>query len=173
MVYEPRDYTALVVITHNAAAVAFPGDGVTRYQVEGLGLKVGVQVKPERTGLVDLPDKGDTRDAWYNYAVNQPEVDVASLDDMTRAQLIAAFSGEEPAEEVVLTPPAHNAKKADWVAYAIRREPALTEEDANKLTREELIARYDTGGTLDQEESQGLQRVPVVDPDADGQPKQK
>jgi hypothetical protein len=172
MGYEPADYTALEVITHNSANVAFPGDAVTRNQVETLGLRVGVQVRPERSGLVPQPAKTDVREVWVDYALNQggqPD----DLQDLSRADLIAEY-GDPQTTPAVGAAPAVSAKKPDWVAYARSREPHLSEDDANVLTRDELVARYSDGGAFDREQAGGLSRTPMVpDPDAPDQPRQK
>jgi hypothetical protein len=174
--FETRDYTALERITWNGANAAFPGDAVTRNQVLTMGLKVGVQVRPERNDLLPLPGKTDGREVWAEYALNQGAAP-AEIEDLSRPQLVERYGGEveEPgAAPVALTPPSVNAKKADWVAYAQRREPGLTEDDATKLDRDELVARYNTGGTLDTELATGLARTQQLpDPDAPGQPRQK
>jgi hypothetical protein len=170
--FEPRDYTALEKIEVNGVAGAWPGDAVTRNQVETLGLRVGVQVRPERSGLVPVPAKTDLREVWVDYALNQggrPD----ELQDLSRADLIAKYGNPDTAP-VVGAAPALSAKKPDWVAYARSREPHLSEEDANVLTRDELVARYSEGGALDRELTSGITAAGALpDPDAPGQPRQK
>lgn len=174
MTFEPRDYTALQRIDFNGVAVAFPGDGVTSSQVETLGLRLGIDVRPEREGLLEQPDADEPdREAWTNYALSvDGSATREALAELSLADLVAAYrdGGPEDAPQVG-EPPALNAKKEEWVKYAMSREPSLTEEAANTLTRDQLIARFGPGGTLDQEQQDGFQRTQAEpDPTAEGQP---
>lgn len=38
--------------------------------------------------------------------------------------------------------PAKNASKADWVAYALKVDPELTADDADAMTRDDLVEMY-------------------------------
>lgn len=78
----------------------------------------------------------------------QYEAALAALPDAVRAELAAG--GEvtqvglvDDPDPVVPDPPAKSANKGDWVAFAVAR--GMTEAEAKKLNKDELIARLTVG----------------------------
>lgn len=149
----PADYIAQQKISHNGVTAYNPGDDVPASAVENLGLTVGVEVLPAHAGVIPRPAGNARRAEWERYAIGQgmtPE----EAADLTRGDLIARYpDGEQPttvnpdpapdlvAEQATeqtngtagddMEPPARDARKADWVAYAVARGmPAEVAEDS-------------------------------------------
>ncbi|MEU4558525.1 hypothetical protein AB0F72_09045 [Actinoplanes sp. NPDC023936] len=159
------EYTALTVILGPNGVRAYnPGDDVHASAVENLGLVVGRDVLPANVHVIPRPAGNAKRADWESYWLGQG-VDQAEIDDMTRDQMATrepVFEVAEPVDGVqdvanpgpdtvaeqateqtnTPEPPGSDAKKADWVAYAIGR--GMDEQTAKDSTVAQLQAfNYD------------------------------
>lgn len=165
----PRsDYVALVQIPVNGVRGYNVGDDVPASAVENLSLVVGVQVAPTHTGVIARPAGNATRAEWELYAIGQG-MSAADAGELTREELRARYPeptdgvpdvvpnplpdvvAEQAAEQVAghpapsvdaveVDPPGANARKADWVEYAVAR--GMSRETAEDSTIAQL-ADYD------------------------------
>ena len=139
-----------------------PGDDVPASAVENLGLVVGQQVLPANVHIVPRPAGNARRAEWEAYwlgqGLDQEEVDGMTRDEMAArepefevaeqpfdaggvlpggVQLVADPQGDTVAEQAteqttIPEPPGSDAKKADWVAYAVSR--GMDEQTAKDST---------------------------------------
>jgi len=63
--------------------------------------------------------------------------------DADPAEVEVEAESEDPPVLPVVAPPAKSASKADWVTYAVDEHQA-DQAEAEKLTREQLVAAYGT-----------------------------
>lgn len=63
---------------------------------------------------------------------------------VSRGELVrvADADGNPVGDEPALVQPAKTASKADWVGYARRVDPGLSVDDADAMTRADLIEKY-------------------------------
>lgn len=141
----PRpDYIALTNVVHNGVRAYNAGDDVPASAVENLGLEIGVHVKAARFDLVPRPAGNAARAEWERYALGQGAT-VEEIADLTRAELIGRYpenataadadslpkTNPNPAPDLValqateqtntVEPPGRDARRADWVEYAVAR----------------------------------------------------
>ncbi len=154
------EYTAITAIMGPNGVRAYnPGDDVTASAVENLGLVVGREVLPANVNVIPRPAGNARRADWEAYWLGQG-LDQAHIDGMTRDQMAdrepvfdvdpAVVEGvqvvDEPLPDVIAEqlaertalpePPGSDAKKADWVAYAITR--GMEEQTARDSTVAQL-----------------------------------
>jgi hypothetical protein len=121
---------ARVTAAYATVRCADPGTG--KVMVLGFGHDAVFPVTADPEGVERLVRRG------YAEWVDQPEAEPI------------AEPAEEPTKEFVeepLEPPAQNAPKADWVAYAVtQRAEGVSEQDATAeaeaMTKADLIAAY-------------------------------
>lgn len=168
----PAEYIAQTPIFVNGTRGYNKGDDVPASAVTNLGLTVGTDVLPAHAGVVERPAGNARRADWEAYWLGQgmPQADI---DGMTRDELAAkepqvitpSDSGTlaavhvnpDPSPDVVaeqatdqtngpvfaVERPAANARKADWVEYAVYR--GMPRETAEESTIPQLVeADYDT-----------------------------
>lgn len=155
-------YRAADVIHSPTGVRAYnPGDDVDASVVENWGLVVGRQVLPANVNVIPRPAGNAKRAEWEAYWLGQG-LDQAEIDDMTRdqmadrkpefevvdpsarvdgVQIVANPQGDVVAEQAteqtnVPEPPGSDAKKADWVAYAMAR--GMDEQTAHDSTIAQL-----------------------------------
>ena len=87
----------------------------------------------------------------YRGAIVPSDVPPAEVQRLVDGEFLGQVGGE-PA-----TTPARSAVKADWVAFAVAQ--GMDKADAEKLKKEELLAKYGDAG-----DSVELAGVPSVDP---------
>lgn len=145
----PADYTAQTVIMSNGVRAYNPGDDVPASAVENLGLVVGRDVMPAGVDVVPRPagnaKRADWEAYWLGQGLSQDEVDGMTRDEMAAREPEIEVSEEPPPPVVVAEPanpqpdvvaeqaaeqtaaanvmerPGQNARKADWVEYAVWR----------------------------------------------------
>lgn len=167
----PRaDYTALTVVVINGVRGYNVGDDVPASVVENLNLVVGRDVMPTSDQILPRPAGNAKRADWAAYWVGQgltaDEVDEMTRDEMAAKEPLIEVS-DEPTPPFVVAEPAHpasdlvaeqaveqiaadhrdqpgpNARKQDWVDYAIWR--GMDERTAKESTVPQLeAADYDT-----------------------------
>jgi hypothetical protein len=163
-------YIAQQAIAYNGVRAYNPGDDVPASAVENLGLTVGVEVLPAHADVIPRPAGNAKRAEWEAYWLGQgmPQADI---DGMTRDELAAKDpeviqpSETEQAQPITAAPnpapdlvaeqatdqivrqsverPGQNARKADWVEYAVYR--GMPRESAEESTIPQLTeVDYDT-----------------------------
>ncbi|WP_328344797.1 hypothetical protein [Micromonospora sp. NBC_00421] len=167
----PAEYIAQQPIQVNGVRAYNPGDDVPASAVSNLGLVVGEHVLPVHAGVIERPAGNARRADWEAYWLGQgmPREDI---DGMTRDELagrppevlggdpdlnaavhvvpdplpdvVAVQAAEQTAEPVEpVERPAQNARKPEWVAYAVWR--GMPRETAEDSTIPQLAdADYDT-----------------------------
>jgi hypothetical protein len=163
------EYIAQQPIIHNGVRAYNPGDDVPASAVDNLGLTVGVEVLPAHADVIPRPAGNAKRAEWEAYWLGQgmPQQDI---DGMTRDELAAkepevihsevtagvgvtvnpnptpdvvADRAAEQTSGLVVERPGQNARKADWVDYAVKR--GMPREAAEESTIPQLAeADYDT-----------------------------
>jgi hypothetical protein len=158
------EYRATAVIHSPTGVRAYnPGDDVDASVVENWGLVVGQQVLPANVNVIPRPAGNAKRAEWEAYwlgqGIGQEEIDGMTRDQMAArepvfevaepvdqpdgVQLVANPEGDTVAEQAtaqtnVPEPPGSDAKKADWVAYAVAR--GMNEQTAQDSTIAQLQA---------------------------------
>lgn len=144
---EDYDYIANGVLHTPTGVRAYnPGDGVPADAVEQFGWKVGTDVLAARPDVIPRPAGNARRADWEQYwlaqGVPQDEVDGMTRDEMAHREPPASQNaGEQTAQVAAGQPqtdvvaaqaaeqtdtaevpePGPDARKADWVAYAVAR----------------------------------------------------
>ncbi|WP_045740871.1 hypothetical protein [Actinoplanes rectilineatus] len=154
------EYTAVTAIQGPNGVRAYnPGDDVTADAVQNLGLVVGREVLPANVNVIPRPAGNARRHEWEAYWLGQG-LDQAEIDDMTRDQMAdrqpvfdvdpTVVEGvqvvDEPLPDAVAEqaaeqantpePPTQDAKKPEWVKYAIAR--GMNEQTAKDSTVAQL-----------------------------------
>jgi hypothetical protein len=157
------DYEATETILSPSGVRAYnAGDGVPADVVDTWDhVQVGQNVKPAHADVIARPAKNAARGEWEKYALGQGMAR-DEAENLTRADLIAAYpedtqpAGEQTAQAAASHPqtdvvalqggehahavdveePGSDARKADWVAYAVAR--GLDEKTANDSTIAQL-----------------------------------
>lgn len=164
----PAAYIAQQPIAVNGVRAYNAGDDVPASAVDNLDLTVGVEVLPARPDIVERPTGNAKRVDWEAYwlgqgmtqtdidgmtrdelAAKEPEVIVPDVDPNAAVHLVenptpdlVAAQATEPTRDAVERP-AQNARKADWVEYAVYR--GMPRETAEESTIPQLVeADYDT-----------------------------
>ncbi|MEU7978245.1 hypothetical protein AB0B63_06905 [Micromonospora sp. NPDC049081] len=164
----PAEYIAQQPIQVNGVRAYNPGDDVPASAVENLGLTVGEHVLPAHPGVIERP-AGNARRAdwevyWLGQGMTREEIDGMTRDELAAREpevlgsapnpnaavhvvpnplpdVVAAQATEQTAEPVER--PGQNARKADWVEYAVWR--GMPRETAEDSTIPQLAdADYDT-----------------------------
>lgn len=160
------EYIAQQQINHNGVRAYNAGDDVPASAVDNLGLTVGVEVLPAHADVIPRPAGNARRAEWEAYWLGQgmPQADVDSLtrDELAakEPEVIHPDQGDavtvnpNPTPDVVadqatdqtsrpaVERPGQNARKADWVEYAVYR--GMPRETAEESTIPQLAeADYD------------------------------
>ncbi len=166
----PAEYIAQQPIGVNGVRGYNPGDDVPASAVANLGLTVGVEVLPAHAGVIERPAGNAKRADWEAYwlgqgmpqsdidgmtrdelAAKEPEVIAADVDpnapvhmvDNPLPDVVAEQATEQTNGPVaVVERPSANARKTDWVEYAVYR--GMPRETAEESTIPQLVeADYD------------------------------
>ena len=160
---EDYDYIANSVLHTPTGVRAYnPGDGVPADAVEQFGWQVGTDVRAARPDVIARPAGNARRADWEQYwlaqGLAQDEVDGMTRDEMAHREVpdLATQPAAEQTEQVAagtlqgdevaaqaneqtkaaVEEPGPDAKKADWVAYAVGR--GLDEKTAADSTIQQL-----------------------------------
>jgi hypothetical protein len=157
------DYIAKAALFTPSGVRAYNiGDGVSADAVNAFGWQLGTDVLAARPDVIARPAgnarRADWEQYWLGQGAGQDEIDAMTRDEMAHREPVAP--GTQPAAEQteqvaagepltdvvaaqgnehnVVEEPGSDAKKADWVAYAIAR--GLDEKTAGDSTIAQLQA---------------------------------
>lgn len=156
------EYIAQQQINHNGVRAYNPGDDVPASAVDNLGLTVGVEVLPAHADVIPRPAGNARRAEWEAYWLGQgmprEEVDGMTRDELAAKEPEVIRPDPDPNDAVSVNPnptpdviagqateqtnqpavdrPGQNARKADWVAYAVYR--GMPRDTAQESTAQQL-----------------------------------
>lgn len=93
----------------------------------------------------DLGDANNGPRYFYDGAIIPAGYNDERCKELAKDGMLEEVSASESSSDDADKAPARSASKADWVAYATdeaRGDDQLSDEDANALTKDELVERY-------------------------------